>query len=89
MTYFLRNLIPLLTVHPFIHYNIIVNAYIKGSDVMSLTPSKFDKEQIIDTLLQHQCFKMPDGRQLYEATESELQLLICSTIDDHYTFCSF
>ncbi len=61
---------------------------IKGSDVMSATLSEFDKEQIIDTLLQHQYFKMPDGRQLYEASESELQSFICSTIDDLDTFCS-
>ncbi|MFC0559447.1 Fur-regulated basic protein FbpA [Halalkalibacter alkalisediminis] len=55
---------------------------------MSATLSEFDKEQIIDTLLQHQYFKMPDGRQLYEASESELQSFICSTIDDLDTFCS-
>ncbi|WP_035661159.1 Fur-regulated basic protein FbpA [Halalkalibacter akibai] len=53
------------------------------------TPAAFDKEQIIDTLLKHQCFKMPDGRQLYEATHSELQSLICSKVNDQYTFCSY
>ncbi|MFC0469644.1 Fur-regulated basic protein FbpA [Halalkalibacter kiskunsagensis] len=51
------------------------------------TPPKIDKEQIIDTLLENQLFKMPDGRQLYEATEEELRLLICSEIDNHQTFC--
>ncbi|WP_227937393.1 hypothetical protein [Alkalihalobacillus deserti] len=55
---------------------------------MSVTLSEFDKEQIINTLLEHQYFKMPDGRQLYEASESELQLFICSAINDQYNFCS-
>ncbi len=73
-----------------IYYNGNVNAFIfiKGSDVMSVTLSEFDKEQIINTLLEHQYFKMPDGRQLYEASESELQLFICSAINDQYNFCS-
>ncbi|WP_332695792.1 Fur-regulated basic protein FbpA [Halalkalibacter lacteus] len=52
-----------------------------------VTPSQIDKELIIDTLLENQLFKMPDGRQLYEATEEELRLLICSEIDNHHTFC--
>ncbi|WP_084138624.1 Fur-regulated basic protein FbpA [Halalkalibacter okhensis] len=52
------------------------------------TLSHIDKEQIIDTLLENQFFKMPDGRQLYEATEEELRLLICSEIEqgNHNTF---
>ncbi|MDT8858664.1 Fur-regulated basic protein FbpA [Alkalihalobacillus sp. MEB130] len=52
------------------------------------TLSQIDKAQIIDTLLEHQFFKMPDGRQLYEATEEELRLLICSQLEqgNDYTF---
>lgn len=53
---------------------------------MSKTLSEFDKEQIIDTLLKHQYFKMPDGRQLYEASEAELQTFICSEMDDYSSF---
>ncbi len=57
--------------------------------VLSLkTLSQFDKEKIIDTLLENQFFKMPDGRQLYEATEEELRLLICSELEqgNHHIF---
>lgn len=47
-----------------------------------------DKEQIIDTLIKNHCYKMPDGRQFYEATEKELKRLICSKINSQFTFCA-
>ncbi|ARK31952.1 Fur-regulated basic protein FbpA [Halalkalibacter krulwichiae] len=52
---------------------------------MSFATQPLDKDTIIDTLLQHQLFKMPDGRQLYEATEVELQKLFYSELGDPYT----
>ncbi|MEC2074886.1 hypothetical protein [Metabacillus fastidiosus] len=50
--------------------------------------NNIDKEQIIDTLIENQCYKMPDGRQFYEATENELKILICSKINDEFAFCA-
>ncbi|WP_156177899.1 hypothetical protein [Bacillus sp. SA1-12] len=36
------------------------------------------KSEIIDALLHKNLYKMPDGRQFYEATEKELKHVLCS-----------
>ncbi|MGM7724231.1 hypothetical protein [uncultured Metabacillus sp.] len=36
------------------------------------------KSEIIDALLHKNLYKMPDGRQFYEATEKELKHILCS-----------
>ncbi|MGJ9386223.1 Fur-regulated basic protein FbpA [Salipaludibacillus sp. CF4.18] len=40
--------------------------------------NNINKSQIIDTLLHNNLYKMPDGRQLYEATEKELEFVLYS-----------
>ncbi|MBU8907601.1 Fur-regulated basic protein FbpA [Desertibacillus haloalkaliphilus] len=55
---------------------------------MFYTQDQVDKDQLIDALLQNELYKMPDGRQFYEASEEELELLICSTLDLPDAFCS-
>ncbi len=52
-------------------------------------PTQFNikKDQIIDTLINNQCYKMPDGRQFYEATEQELLKLISSYSTNNHEFC--
>ncbi|WP_216830562.1 Fur-regulated basic protein FbpA [Alkalihalobacterium elongatum] len=47
-----------------------------------------DKEHLIDSLIKHQHYKMPDGRQFYQATEQELKLLLCSQQKNQYHFCN-
>ncbi|GAE27438.1 hypothetical protein JCM9140_3585 [Halalkalibacter wakoensis JCM 9140] len=47
---------------------------------MSHTFFHIDKEQMIDSLLENDMFKMPDGRQFYEASEEELRMLISSQL---------
>ncbi|PGT78097.1 MULTISPECIES: Fur-regulated basic protein FbpA [Bacillaceae] len=43
------------------------------------------KAEIISALLDQNVFKMPDGRQFYEATEKELEhILYSKTTEDHY-----
>ncbi|MCM3409224.1 Fur-regulated basic protein FbpA [Metabacillus litoralis] len=43
------------------------------------------KAEIISALLDQNVFKMPDGRQFYEATEKELELILYSrSAKDHY-----
>ncbi|OLO28176.1 hypothetical protein BTR23_18010 [Alkalihalophilus pseudofirmus] len=39
-----------------------------------------DKDYLIDSLIKKQYFKMPDGRQFYEASEQELKDLLNSDI---------
>ncbi|WP_458412969.1 Fur-regulated basic protein FbpA [Schinkia sp. CFF1] len=46
------------------------------------------KDYFIDILLNIGLFKMPDGRQLYEATEYELKKELCSMTNNQYSFCS-
>lgn len=52
-----------------------------------VTTDNFDKEKIIDTLLQNNVFKMSDGRQLYEASATELQKELCLRTDNQFPFC--
>ncbi|WP_209124104.1 Fur-regulated basic protein FbpA [Alkalihalobacillus sp. BA299] len=52
-----------------------------------VTKNLVDKEQLIDSLIKNQHYKMPDGRQFYEASEQELKTLICSHVDNQYAFC--
>jgi hypothetical protein len=40
--------------------------------------TKKDKGEIIDALLHKNLFKMPDGRQFYEASEKELRQVLNS-----------
>lgn len=40
--------------------------------------TKKDKGEIIDALLHNNLFKMPDGRQFYEASEKELRQVLNS-----------
>jgi len=46
------------------------------------------KDYFIEILLNNGLFKMPDGRQLYEATEKELKKVLCSITDNKYSFCT-
>lgn len=46
------------------------------------------KDYFIDILLNIGLFKMPDGRQLYEATEYELKKELCSITNNQYSFCT-
>ncbi|KEF37924.1 Protein of unknown function (DUF3940) [Schinkia azotoformans MEV2011] len=46
------------------------------------------KDYFIDILLNIGLFKMPDGRQLYEATENELKKELCSLTNNQFTFCT-
>jgi hypothetical protein len=43
--------------------------------------NKPNKVDIIDALLHKNLYKMPDGRQFYEATEKELEIILYSQID--------
>ncbi|MCM3716439.1 Fur-regulated basic protein FbpA [Halalkalibacter oceani] len=52
-----------------------------------LKEKKLNKDQLIDALLSYHHYKMPDGRQFYEATESELLQLICKETDNQFTSC--
>ncbi|WP_102346448.1 Fur-regulated basic protein FbpA [Bacillus sp. Marseille-P3661] len=53
-----------------------------------LTQNDINKDYIIDILLNNGLFKMPDGRQLYEATEKELKKELCTKTHNQYEFCS-
>ncbi|WP_017755291.1 Fur-regulated basic protein FbpA [Calidifontibacillus oryziterrae] len=53
-----------------------------------LIHNSIEKDHIIDILLDNGLFKMPDGRQLYEASEHELKKIICTKIDNGFPFCS-
>jgi hypothetical protein len=46
-----------------------------------LAKSKNNKNKIIDALLHRNLFKMPDGRQFYEASEKELIDVLYSCSD--------
>jgi len=46
------------------------------------------KDYFIEILLNIGLFKMPDGRQLYEATEKELKKQLCSITNNQYSFCT-
>ncbi len=46
------------------------------------------KDYFIDILLNIGLFKMPDGRQLYEATENELKKELCSLTNNQFSFCT-
>lgn len=48
------------------------------SGITKQTKSKVD---IIDALLHKNLYKMPDGRQFYEATEKELENILYSYTD--------
>ncbi|WP_226665491.1 Fur-regulated basic protein FbpA [Metabacillus litoralis] len=41
------------------------------------------KVKIIDALLLNNIYKMPDGRQFYEATEQELESVLNTHNQDH------
>lgn len=44
-----------------------------------------NKSDMIAALLNNNVYKMPDGRQFYEATEEELESILYSkSIHDHY-----
>lgn len=53
-----------------------------------LSDHNIGKDYIIDILLNIGFFKMPDGRQLYEATENELKKELCSQTENQYGFCT-
>ncbi|MFC5712907.1 Fur-regulated basic protein FbpA [Thalassorhabdus alkalitolerans] len=50
----------------------------------TVTSNYINKNEMIDILLHHNIYKMSDGRQLYQATEKELEnelyLLLGETI---------
>lgn len=46
------------------------------------------KDYFIEILLNIGLFKMPDGRQLYEATENELKRELCSKTNNQFSFCN-
>jgi hypothetical protein len=48
---------------------------------------KRNKVDIIDALLHKNLYKMPDGRQFYEATEKELENILYLHTDNEQ-FCS-
>lgn len=50
--------------------------------------NKVGKDYFIEILLNVGLFKMPDGRQLYEATEKELKRELCSITNNQYSFCT-
>ncbi|MDE5414820.1 hypothetical protein [Alkalihalobacterium chitinilyticum] len=56
-----------------------------------ITSYSNEKEHLIDTLFSYHQYKMPDGRQFYEATVQELKQFLNSRIttfcDDHTTSC--
>lgn len=71
-----------------IYYNKPVNAYSLRSGFMSnckIRPQG-DKGEIIDALLHKNLFKMPDGRQFYEASEKELELILNEYIENEQYF---
>lgn len=49
--------------------------------------NKSNKVDIIDALLHKNLYKMPDGRQFYEATEKELENILYLHTDAE-KFCS-
>ncbi|MFV8828193.1 Fur-regulated basic protein FbpA [Alkalihalobacterium sp. APHAB7] len=52
-----------------------------------ITSYSNEKEHLIDSLINYQHYKMPDGRQFYEATEQELKLFLHSQKTNQYILC--
>ncbi len=42
------------------------------------------KSDIITALIDHNVFKMPDGRQFYEASEKELKMILYTYSDNKH-----
>ncbi|NSL50986.1 Fur-regulated basic protein FbpA [Calidifontibacillus erzurumensis] len=45
------------------------------------------KDYFIEILINHGLYKMPDGRQLYEASEKELKKELCLITNNQFPFC--
>lgn len=59
---------------PFLFYNILVSVYKARKEVtiMSDITKESMKDKIISALIELNVFKMPDGRQLYQVSMTEL-----------------
>jgi|GEM_PF-4940933 len=57
-------------------YYMFVNAFKYEVIFMCEITKEKSKSEIITALIDHNVFKMPDGRQFYEASEKELKTIL-------------
>lgn len=62
-------------------YHIFVNAFKYEVILMCEMAKEKSKSEIITALIDHNVFKMPDGRQFYEASENELKSILYTHSD--------